>query len=325
MSKSAKLRVPFAFDDEERLHAPQTAEKGKPYFCPACQDTVILRKGEIKTAHFAHKASENCNQETILHKTAKQLIVDAISDWKSDKTDAPVLKRTCEICRQSKDQLLPDKVEGAMLEYRMADGFVVDVALMVENEPAAAIEIRVSHAVDENKAKLLSVPFIELEGQKVIENPTVFEPILDRFLSFTCGACKQAKAQFQIKVKEIAKQTGIELPNRYYRYGFCECWKCKREIIVFAWPKTSQWDRSAPKMEPIPRTIQYRYSNTVGGKYWVNTCPRCKSIQGDWHLFSEPDGPFFGIRCEENSREAYRKDMQDVIGYAIYNGTLGGK
>ena len=110
MSKSVKLRVPFAFDGEKRLYDPQSAEKGKSYFCPACQDTVILRKGKIKTAHFAHKASETCNQETIIHKTAKQLIVDVISDWKSGKIEAPVLKRTCEICRQFKDQPLPDKV-----------------------------------------------------------------------------------------------------------------------------------------------------------------------------------------------------------------------
>ena len=76
MSKNVKLRVPFAFDDEKKLCDPETAEKRKRkrYFCPACQDTVILRKGEIKTAHFAHKVSEICNQETILHKTAKQLI-----------------------------------------------------------------------------------------------------------------------------------------------------------------------------------------------------------------------------------------------------------
>ncbi len=323
MSKSIKLRVPLAFGDEERLYDPQTAEKGKRYFCPACQDTVILRKGEIKTPHFAHKVSEACNQETIIHKTAKQLIVDVISDWKSGKIDAPTLRRTCEICRQFKDQPLPDKVECAILEYRMSDGFVVDVALVVANEPAAAIEVRVSHAVDENKAKSLSIPFIELDGQKVIENPTIFQPIRDRFQPLTCTTCKQAKERFQVKVKEIAKQTGIELPVYYYRYGFCKCWKCKREIIVFAWPKASEWDNSAPKTEPIPRTIQYRYSNTVGGKYWVNTCPRCRSIQGDWHLFSEPDGSFFGIRCEENSRKAYNRDMQNIIGYAIYNGMLG--
>ena len=322
MSKSVKLRVPFAFGDEKRLYDPETAEKGKRYFCPACQDTVILRKGEIKKAHFAHKVSETCNQETILHKTAKQLIVEIISDWKSNKTDAPVLKRTCEICRQSKDQPLPDKVECAMLEYRMSDGFVVDVALVVENEPTAAIEIRATHAVDEKKAELLSVPFIEVEGQKVIEDPTVLEPILDQFLPFTCRACKRAKARFQIKVNEIAKQTGVELPNRYYRYGFCECWRCKREIIVFAWPKVSEWDYSAPKVKPIPKTIQYRYSKTVGGKYWVNTCPRCKSIQGDFFLFFGSNGPFFGIRCKENSQDAYNRDMESIVNYAIYSGML---
>ena len=202
-------------------------KKEKTISVPACQDTVILRKGEIKTAHFAHRASETCNQETILHKIAKQLIVDIISNWKSDKIDAPILKRRCEICRQFKEQPLPDKVECAMLEYRMFDGFIVDVALMVENKPGAAIEIRVSHAVDENKVKLLSIPFIELEGQAVLENPTVLEPIRDHFLPFTCGTCKKAKARFYVKVNHIAKQTGVELPDHYYRYGFCECWKCK--------------------------------------------------------------------------------------------------
>jgi hypothetical protein len=323
MSKSVKLRVPFAVDGEERLYNPETAEKGKHYFCPACQDTVILRKGKIKTAHFAHKASETCNQETILHKTAKQRIVEVISNWKSGKIDAPILKRTCEICRKSIDQPLPDKVECAMLEYRMLDGFIIDVALMVKNKPAAAIEVRVTHAVDERKAELVSVPFIELEGQKVIENPAVFEPIHDQFFPFTCRSCKQAKARFQIKVNEIAQQTGVELPDRYYRYGFCECWRCKREIIVYAWPKISEWDYSAPKVKPIPRTIQYRYSRTVSRKYWVNTCPRCKSIQGDWPLFCEPDGPFFGIRCKEDSRGAYHKDMQRIVGHVVYNGMLG--
>ena len=322
MSKSVKLQVPFALDDKKKLYDPETAEKGKRYFCPACQDTVILRKGEIKTSHFAHKASENCNQETIIHRIAKQLILQVISDWKDNKVEAPILKRICEICRKPKNQPLPDKVEHAVLEYRMLDGFIVDVALMVENEPAAAIEIKVSHAVDDNKAELLSVPFIELEGQKVIESPSVFEPIHDQFFPFTCRSCKQAKTLFQVKVNQIAKQTGIELPAHYYRYGFCKCWKCKREIIVFAWPKTSAWDKSAPKVKPVPQTIQYRYSNTVGNKYWVNTCPRCRSIQGDWHLFSEPDGPFFGIRCEENSQDAYHKDMQNIISYAIYNGVL---
>ena len=311
MSNSIKLRVPFALDGEKKLYDPQRAEKGKHYSCPACKDTVILRKGKIKAAHFAHKASETCNQETILHKTAKQLIVEVISDWKCGKIGAPIVKRKCSsrFCSTSTNQPLPDKVTDALLEYRVADGFVVDVVLIAGNEPAAAIEIKVSHAVDENKANLLSMPFIELEGQAVLENPTIFEPIQDHFLPFTCDTCKQAKEQFQIKVNKIAKRTGIELPDHYYRYGFCSCWKCKREIIVFAWPKASEWDNSAPKGRPIPRTIQYRYSKTAGTKYWVNTCPRCKSIQGDYFLFHY--GPLLGINCED-SEDAYYQDMQII-------------
>jgi hypothetical protein len=215
------------------------------------------------------------------------------------------------------DQALPDKVDRAILEYRMPEGSIVDIALMVANEAAAAIEIRVTHAVDENKAKSLSVPFIELDGQAVIENPTIFQPIRDHFLPFFCRRCKQAKEKFHYKVNIIAKRTGIELPESYYRYGFCKCWKCKREIIVFAWPKTSEWDKSAPKVKPIPRTIQYRYSATVNNKYWVNTCPNCKSIQGDWFLFFEIDSPFFGI-SRKDSEDAYHRDMQTIASNTVW-------
>ena len=87
----------------------------------------------------------------------------------------------------------------------MPDGFIIDVALMVENEPAAAIEIRVSHAVDENKARLLPIPFIELDGQAVIDNPTIFQPVRDCFMEFTCKRCKQSMKQYDVKVNEIAK------------------------------------------------------------------------------------------------------------------------
>ena len=74
MAKSVQLKVPVALNNENRLCTPQQAIKGQDYICPSCQEKVILRKGAIKTAHFAHKLSEVCNQETILHKAAKHLI-----------------------------------------------------------------------------------------------------------------------------------------------------------------------------------------------------------------------------------------------------------
>jgi hypothetical protein len=312
-----ELRVPFAVDDEERLYNPTIAEKGKNYFCPACREPVIFKQGEIRTAHFAHKVSETCNQETITHKTAKLLIQKAVDEWKSGKSKSPTLQRACQICGTSISQLLPEKVDSAILEYRLADGSIADVALIVEDMAQAAIEIRVTHAVDEIKVNRLPVPFIELNGYEIIENPAVWKPITDNFKPLTCDQCKLTYSRFQAKVRQIAKASGLELPSTYYRHGFCKCWKCKREIVVFAWPKDGIHDNSAPKIKPPPSTVQYRYSKTAGNKYWVNTCPYCQSIQGDFFLYNEPDEPFFGLNCKEDSSTAFDRDMLKIAAYAV--------
>jgi len=97
--------------------------------------------------------------------------------------------------------------------------------------------------------------------------------------------------QFRVKLKKISKQTGVEIPNNsYYQTGFCKCWKCKQEILVFSWHEKSNWDGNEPTLwetiskvcssinvKPIPRTIQYRYSKG----YWFNTCPYCNSVQDE--------------------------------------------
>lgn len=313
-----KLRVPFAVDDEEQLYSPETAEKGRNYFCPACQDAVIFKQGEIKVAHFAHKVSDTCNQETITHKTAKLLVQKAVHEWKAGRSNSPTLQRECQICGTSISQPLPDKVDSAVLEHRLADGSIADVALLVGETAHAVVEIRVTHAVDELKASRLSVPFIELDGYEVIKKPFVWKPIIDNFKPLTCKECKSAYLKFQAKVKQVAKASNIELPTAYYRYSFCECWKCKHEIIVFAWPKDGMHDKATPKVKPYPRTVQYRFSKTVGDKYWVNTCPYCESIQGDFFLYSEPDGPFFTVDLEEDSSVAFDRDMLKIAEYAVY-------
>jgi competence CoiA-like predicted nuclease len=71
---SLELLVPVALDNNRSLIKPESAEKGNNYFCPACGEPVILKKGDVRVPHFAHKISETCNQETIIHKTAKLLI-----------------------------------------------------------------------------------------------------------------------------------------------------------------------------------------------------------------------------------------------------------
>jgi len=40
-------------------------------------------------------------------------------------------------------------------------------------------------------------------------------------------------------------------------------------------------------------TFRLKYSKTVRSQYYANTCAKCGVLSGDWHLHSEPGGPFF--------------------------------
>jgi hypothetical protein len=311
-----ELNIPLAVDENKVLYSPVTSEKSRNYFCPACGDPVILKQGKVRIAHFAHKVSNSCNQETIIHKTAKLLIQKVVHKWKLGKSSYPIIQGECQICEAITNQPLPDKVESAVLEHKLADGSIADVALLVEGMVQAAVEIRVTHAVGEMKTKRLSIPFIELDGNEVIENPEAWRPITDNFKPLTCDKCKTAYSLFQAKVMKIAKDNNVDLPTSYYRFGFTRCWKCKREIIVFAWQGSETSNDFVPELKPIPRTVQF-FSKADG---WVNTCPLCESVQGDYFLYDIPTGPFFTYnRYITHSPEDFMRDLMIIAQHIIYS------
>jgi competence protein CoiA len=58
-----------AMCDGARVEAAE-ALRGLNYCCPGCSKTVILKKGRIKIAHFAHKPPADCllaAGETLAH------------------------------------------------------------------------------------------------------------------------------------------------------------------------------------------------------------------------------------------------------------------
>ena len=61
--------------DGDRMEA-EIAERGLGYVCPICEQPVVLKRGRIKIAHFAHKPPTNCTWtkgETQAHLEAKKL------------------------------------------------------------------------------------------------------------------------------------------------------------------------------------------------------------------------------------------------------------
>jgi hypothetical protein len=55
-------------------------------------------------------------------------------------------------------------------------------------------------------------------------------------------------------------------------------------------------------------TFKLKFSKTVKGKYFANTCPACGIISGDFFLHDEPGAPFF----PEDDEEAKRLFLTEV-------------
>jgi hypothetical protein len=282
------FRLPRALDAQGRLVAPELANKGEVHTCPACERPVILRRGEKKRAHFAHRPCPDgsCGLESVLHMTAKLMVAGAVRAWLAKEAERPVFLRACAGlrtsygCGNAVEHRLPH-VDDVLVERNTSDGLRPDMVLVKDGTHVAAIEIFATHAVDTEKQHRMMLPWVELRAEDVVRLERVWLPTQDHFRPLLCEGCRASAAEYALRYR-----------GGYLR-GEVSCWKCRRSTAVFAWGAES-WSTSQPP-DPRPRTVQLRYSKTTESRYWANVCEHCGALQGDMFLHNEPDGPFFGI------------------------------
>lgn len=283
MGNRDRFLIPYAFGADGSLVSRSDAVKGNDYFCLGCGRRLVVRVGNVKTKHFAHLGEFVCLSETVIHATAKRLVVEVIVLWKAGGA-RPQVQRRCESCGGKGLQYLPDKVIRSVVECRLGSGYIVDVALFSESEVVAAIEVYVTHLVTKEKSKNLEVPWVELRGEEIILDPLLWKPMVDKFRPYKCGECKVRAVEKEKASKRISEQLGIRLPWGNYRASPYECYRCGREILVFTWPGRIMWAVEKPPF-PIPPSVKFSYTKTTKGWYWANTCLYCKAVQGDFFTF----------------------------------------
>lgn len=299
MAESRELRVPFGVDPDGNLVAAGGAVRETPYSCPACSSSLVLRQGDVRVTHFAHLTDVACSAESVMHKTAKLRIQQAITEWKEGRAAVPRVQRKCPRCRGFFRTPLPDRISAAELEHRLPSGLVADVALLSSGQLAGIVEIRWTHSVPNDKADALEsagVRWVELDADRVVADPLTWRPIRASKAA-ECDDCREL-------LRRLSEEAGLDGPPRPpYEAQACSCWRCKREILVITWRGHRLFPTTRPP-DPVPRTIQYRSSKTVGSKYWGNICPHCDVLQGDFPLYEEPDGPFFGRGAGEETQRS---------------------
>ncbi|MDQ7827018.1 MAG: competence protein CoiA family protein [Candidatus Eremiobacteraeota bacterium] len=304
------FKIPYGVDEKVgELIKACDALKSNNYYCPSCHSDLVFRQGKVRAPHFAHKIIANCSEETVMHKIAKLLIVEAVSNWKEGKGPRPKIRRLCpkSYCSGFKDQELPEKVVSASEEFGLPNGRVVDVALMEESSVAAAVEIYYSHKVDAQKASEFEHPWFEVDALKILENPLLWECRQDSLKPFKCPDCLARENEIKEKrdalIKEVQSFTEhyqIKLPpSPPYYWSIKNCYRCDKRTLVYKWQGHSLWQTKLPP-KPIPPSVKFKYSHTTRSKYWVNTCRFCGAIQGDFHLddgidFWLPSNPY---HCE---------------------------
>jgi hypothetical protein len=237
-------------------------------------------------------------------------LLQVIEAWKSSGGPRPCISRTCPDyrCEGAIVQDLPDTVTHAASEVRLRDGTIVDVVLFRGETPAAAIEIVVTHRVSHEKAARLSLPWIELSAEDVLDRPYWWVAIQDGLQGFSCPTCSERNegsvrtlAEIQGRALLIAERLEYRLPpSPPYHYAPHTCWRCRSEMLAFVWPGSGNHSVRRPP-DPIPFSVQHRATDGAGN-YWANCCLACSAVQGDFYLLR--DNPDFMV-VRELSENVY--------------------
>jgi len=195
---SEQIALAWALVDRQRVSASSMVgidpEKRPAAVCPCCSEAVTWKAGTVVTPHVAHRPGSSCaatNPETAAHWNAKHRLAERLNAGEPLTFDVP-----CEKCKWRRRATIslaeiggrsrlprlwsfhdsawslffhaPNQVRAEV--ERAVGNRRVDVALVCCDRVIAAIEIKHSHAVDEQKRRDLAehrVPWVEVSTRDV--------------------------------------------------------------------------------------------------------------------------------------------------------------
>lgn len=166
-----------------------------------------------------------------------------------------------------------------------------------------------------------------------------------------CPACMghylmcKTPSGYSIKCTNSPKCTATATPKEYILqaiaiYGvklYCwkrECWCCSTEIPIYSYYLAHDFKDLIPQLHQseelgignIPLldeliaqqfpSIQLRYSQTAGGRYYANTCPTCHRLQGHYYVVEDPH-EIFGALYGGEELDDYLVDVLKITDEAV--------
>lgn len=175
----------------------RTRRERAPFRCPGCGDPLVPHLGRVRARHFAHEPGSSCPltaPETALHLNAKERLLFLCAEAFAGRGPVRIRAR-CPSCRRPAPFDLAAIGDEARDEERLG-ALRPDVLILKAGRPSLALEVLVTHAVDERKEAALGalgVPAIEIDAREGWEEVVggAIEIVPDRSLGFPrCAACE---------------------------------------------------------------------------------------------------------------------------------------
>lgn len=173
-----KLQLGALETETNQYVSPTEALKGKNYKCIECDNKVIIKKGTIRRAHFAHYSQTNvCSyydhpNESQIHKDAKMLMAKLLTDKKRIQfiwcCDYPKCYKTPSNTYEFQEMpsILYKEGDEVKMEYRdKYNKWIADIVIVNKGDVRYIIEIKNTHATTIVRPE----PWYEVDASEFIQ------------------------------------------------------------------------------------------------------------------------------------------------------------
>lgn len=239
---SVNSTYPTARTTEGEIVLANEADRSKDFYCLSCGGQMLLKRGQIRIPHFAHKfIPENCSSETVLHSSFKHLLFRKIDE--SLKNKEPLLMSwKCKKCYEKHEGNLIKRADSAKLEFSFSK-CQPDIALFNNEKPIVFIEVVVTHQPEINVLEFCEenqVILVKFELRNFDDLDRLKTANLDPNHVDCCLKPPPKKKNTEVYQGGYQRSQGKECPNcldttlypKSVRVVVVSCWKCGRDVSL---------------------------------------------------------------------------------------------
>lgn len=210
------LKVPYAMDESGTVVAANAAERGANFQCLECHQPLALRRRQGQRPHFTHlsQALVNCSGESVTHRAAKELLREQVErELKHDNcvywsVACPGAETACSDRVIFERQAQISTWDCVLVEV-VHQTFRFDVAIVSNGSVVYGFEVYFRHAVPENKASGLGVPWMELDAEEILRfGPRI--PIGATGSDERCPRCQFMHEQMEMRATDNQQRERAE-------------------------------------------------------------------------------------------------------------------